>query len=70
MVKWSVEHKSIVMLLTVVTLIAGFLLYGNMERQENPSQIEHKPVMTETILNFGEAVLTLTDKLAAYMETK
>ena len=37
MVKWSVEHKSIVMLLTVVTLIAGFLLYGNMERQENPT---------------------------------
>ncbi len=42
----------------------------NLERQENPSQIEHKPVMTETILNFGEAVLALTDKLAAYMETK
>ncbi len=37
MVKWSVEHKSIVMLLTIVTLISGFLLYGNMERQENPS---------------------------------
>ena len=37
MVKWSVEHKSIVILLTVVTLIAGFLLYGNMERQENPT---------------------------------
>lgn len=37
MVKWSVEHKSIVMLLTVVTLIAGFLLYGSMERQENPT---------------------------------
>ena len=42
----------------------------NLERQENPSQIEHKPVMTETILDFGEAVLALTDKLAAYMETK
>lgn len=37
MVKWSVEHKSIVILLTVVTLLAGFLLYGNMERQENPT---------------------------------
>ena len=37
MVKWSVEHKSIVILLTVVTLLAGFLLYETMERQENPT---------------------------------
>ncbi len=37
MVKWSVEHKSIVILLTVVTLLSGFLLYGTMERQENPT---------------------------------
>ena len=37
MVKWSVEHKSIVILLTVVLLISGGLLYINMERQENPT---------------------------------
>ncbi len=37
MVKWSVEHKSIVILLTVVLLLSGGFLYINMERQENPS---------------------------------
>lgn len=37
MVKWSTTHRSIVMLISFFTLLAGMLLYGGMERQENPS---------------------------------
>ena len=37
MVKWSTTHRSIVMLISFFTLLAGVMLYGGMERQENPS---------------------------------
>lgn len=37
MIKWSVEHKSIILLLVVLILMAGGFLYGAMERQENPT---------------------------------
>ncbi|MDK2804079.1 MAG: hypothetical protein PWR23_1083 [Peptostreptococcaceae bacterium] len=37
MVKWSTTHRSIVMLISFFLLLAGIVLYGGMERQENPS---------------------------------
>lgn len=36
MVKWSVQHKAIVILLVVLTLLMGFFSYTALERQENP----------------------------------
>lgn len=45
MTKWSVEHKSIVVLLAVATLIAGFFAYQGMERQENPSIVSPAAVV-------------------------
>lgn len=37
MIKWSVEHKSIVILFTIAIFISGAFLYIDMERQENPT---------------------------------
>ncbi|MGB5823413.1 MAG: efflux RND transporter permease subunit [Proteocatella sp.] len=37
MIKWSTTHRSIVMLISFFVLLGGALLYGGMERQENPS---------------------------------
>ncbi|MGE4283661.1 MAG: efflux RND transporter permease subunit [Clostridia bacterium] len=37
MIKWSIEHKSIIMLLTLVILVCGAFSYIAMERQENPT---------------------------------
>lgn len=37
MIKWSTTHRSIVMLISFFVLLGGVLLYGDMERQENPS---------------------------------
>lgn len=39
MVKWSVNHRSIVMLVCFFVLLAGVFLYGGMERQENPNVV-------------------------------
>jgi multidrug efflux pump subunit AcrB len=39
MIKWSVHHRSIVMLIAVLILLGGFLIYGDMERQENPTVV-------------------------------
>lgn len=36
-IKWSVKHRSIVLLLSIIILIAGGFLYVVMERQENPT---------------------------------
>lgn len=36
-IKWSVKHRNIIMLLSMVILIAGGFLYLIMERQENPT---------------------------------
>lgn len=37
MIKWSTTHRSIVMLISFFVLLIGALIYGGMERQENPS---------------------------------
>ncbi|AOY77105.1 efflux RND transporter permease subunit [Clostridium formicaceticum] len=37
MIKWSVEHKSIILLFVILILVTGGFLYGVMERQENPT---------------------------------
>lgn len=39
MIKWSVQHKSIIMLLVIATLMLGAFAYVKMERQENPTVI-------------------------------
>lgn len=39
MIKWSVEHKNVVMLLVVSILAAGILSYVFLERQENPTVV-------------------------------
>ncbi|WP_129599160.1 efflux RND transporter permease subunit [Anaerophilus nitritogenes] len=39
MVKWSVKHRSIVMLICFFVFITGVFIYGDMERQENPNVI-------------------------------
>lgn len=36
-IKWSVKHRSIVMLLSIIILATGGFLYLAMERQENPT---------------------------------
>lgn len=37
MVRWSVQHKAIVILLTALTLLMGIFAYLSLERQENPT---------------------------------
>ena len=44
MIKWSVNHKSIVALLSLIILSFGFYLYVDMERKENP--IIESPIAT------------------------
>ncbi len=39
MIKWSVNHRSIVMMICFFVLLSGILLYGDMERQENPNVV-------------------------------
>ncbi|MBF8982458.1 efflux RND transporter permease subunit [Lutibacter sp. B2] len=45
MVKWSVTHRSIVMLICFFVLMGGVFIYGDMERQENPSVVSPKAVV-------------------------
>jgi multidrug efflux pump subunit AcrB len=45
MVKWSVNHRSIVMLICFFILIAGIFIYGDMERQENPNVVSPTAVV-------------------------
>ncbi|MCT4618933.1 MAG: efflux RND transporter permease subunit, partial [Marinisporobacter sp.] len=42
MVKWSVNHRSIVMLICFFVFISGVFIYGDMERQENPNVVAPK----------------------------
>lgn len=44
MIKWSVKHKNIVALLSLIILAFGFYLYIDMERKENP--IIESPIAT------------------------
>ncbi|MCT4566375.1 MAG: efflux RND transporter permease subunit [Maledivibacter sp.] len=39
MVKWSVNHRSVVMMICFFVLLGGILIYGDMERQENPNVV-------------------------------
>ena len=39
MIAWSVRHRSIVMLIFSIIIITGALIYGDMERQENPTVV-------------------------------
>ncbi|WP_053954803.1 efflux RND transporter permease subunit [Inediibacterium massiliense] len=39
MIKWSVKHRSIVMLICFFVFITGVFIYGDMERQENPNVV-------------------------------
>ncbi|QXM06801.1 efflux RND transporter permease subunit [Crassaminicella indica] len=42
MVRWSVNHRSIVMLICFFVFISGVFIYGDMERQENPNVVAPK----------------------------
>lgn len=44
MIKWSVNHKSIVSLLSLIILFLGMFLYIDMERKENP--VIESPIAT------------------------
>lgn len=37
MIRWCVEHKTIVLLLSVMILAGGIFVYSDLERQENPT---------------------------------
>lgn len=39
MIKWSVKHRSIVIMIFLILSIVGASLYDNMERQENPTVV-------------------------------
>jgi len=39
MIKWSVNHRSIVMMICFFILLSGILIYRDMERQENPNVV-------------------------------
>ncbi|QEK13290.1 efflux RND transporter permease subunit [Crassaminicella thermophila] len=45
MVRWSVNHRSIVMLICFFVFISGVFIYGDMERQENPNVVAPKAVV-------------------------
>ncbi len=51
MIKWSVKHKSIVALLSLIILFFGFFLYIDMERKENP--VIESPVATIQVIYGG-----------------
>lgn len=45
MIKWSVKHRSVVMMICFFVLLAGVLIYGDMERQENPNVVAPEAIL-------------------------
>ena len=39
MTKWCIEHRSIIAMLSIFTIIFGIVIYMKMERQENPDVV-------------------------------
>lgn len=45
MIKWSVNHRSVVMMICFFVLLSGILIYGDMERQENPNVVAPEAIV-------------------------
>ncbi|TCO78720.1 efflux RND transporter permease subunit [Marinisporobacter balticus] len=68
MVKWSVNHRSIVMLICFFVFITGIFIYGDMERQENPNVVA--PVAMVKCIYPGASPEDIEKLIVKPLETK
>lgn len=68
MIRWSVNHRSIVMLICFFVFITGVFIYGDMERQENPNVVA--PVAMVTCIYPGASPEDIEKLIVKPLETK